>query len=229
MGANADGELYHDKMIGMLEAIWGEGYLSPGGPDEVARLVGEDDLTGCSILDIGCGAGGAVLLMADAFPNSRFVGYDISKYALERAEHRRREEGADNVRFVDPRDEPLPDDGSVDFVTTFDCIHDMTHPQEMIGAIDDALAPDGTWLLVDIKGRETFAENVEKNPMASLMYGISVLSCMSSALSEPGGAGLGTLGLPASKAEEMASEAGFSRFRRLDIDHSVNSFYDIRV
>ena len=51
MGASADGELYHDKMIGMLEAIWGEGYLSPGGPDEVARLVGDDDLSGCSILD----------------------------------------------------------------------------------------------------------------------------------------------------------------------------------
>jgi hypothetical protein len=132
------------------------------------------------------------------------------------------------VRFVDPRDEPLPDDHSVDFVTTFDCIHDMTHPQEMIVSIAEALADDGTWLLVDIKGRETFAENVEKNPMASLMYGISVLSCMSSALSEPGGAGLGTLGLPASKAREMAAVAGLSRFRTLDVEHSVNSFYEVR-
>ena len=183
---------------------------------------------GITVADIGSGAGGAALLMAAAFPNSRFVGYDISKYALERAEHRRCEEGADNVRFVDPRDEPLPDDHSVDFITTFDCIHDMTHPQEMIGAIAEALAPDGIWLLVDIKGRETFAENVEKNPMASLMYGISVLTCMSSALSEPGGAGLGTLGLPESKAREMASTAGLGRFRTLDIEHSVNSFYEVR-
>jgi SAM-dependent methyltransferase len=190
----------------------------------VARL-----RAGISVADIGCGAGGAVLLMADEFPNSRFVGYDISKYALERAESRRREAGADNVRFVDPRDEPLPDDHSVDFVTTFDCIHDMTHPQTMIDAIAGALAPDGTWLLVDIKGRDTFAENVEKNPMASLMYGISVLSCMSSALSEPGGAGLGTLGLPASRAREMAAAAGLTRFRTLDVDHSVNSFYEVRV
>ncbi len=183
---------------------------------------------GITVADIGCGAGGAVLLMAEKFPNSRFVGYDISKYALERAEQRRREEGAENVSFVDPRDELLPDDHSVDFVTTFDCIHDMTHPQEMIGSIADALAPDGTWLLVDIKGRETFAENVEKNPMASLMYGISVLSCMSSALSEPGGAGLGTLGLPESKAREMASAAGLTRFRKLPVEHAVNSFYEIR-
>ena len=104
----------------------------------------------------------------------------------------------------------------------------MTHPQEMIGAIADALAPDGTWLLVDIKGRETFAENVAKNPMASLMYGISVLSCMSSALSEPGGAGLGTLGLPESKAREMAAAAGLTGFRTLAVEHSVNSFYEVR-
>lgn len=183
---------------------------------------------GISVADIGCGAGGALLLLADAFPNSRFVGYDISRHALERAEHRRLEQGAENIRFVDPRDEPLPGDHSVEFITTFDCIHDMTHPQQMIDAIADALAPDGTWLLVDIKGRETFAENLEKNPMASLMYGISVLSCMSSALSEPGGAGLGTLGLPESKAREMAAVAGLSRFRNLGIDHSVNAFYEVR-
>ena len=183
---------------------------------------------GVTVADIGCGAGGAVLLMAEAFPNSTFVGYDISQHALERAEHRRREDNATNVRFVDPRAEPLPDDHSVDFVTTFDCIHDMTDPQGMIHAIGRALAPDGTWLLVDIKGRETFAENVEKNPMASLMYGISVLSCMSSALSEPDGAGLGTLGLPASRAREMAEAAGLARFRTLDIDHSVNAFYEVR-
>jgi 2-polyprenyl-3-methyl-5-hydroxy-6-metoxy-1,4-benzoquinol methylase len=183
---------------------------------------------GITVADIGCGAGGAVLLMAAAFPNSTFVGYDISQHALDRAEHRRREDNATNVRFVDPRVEPLPDDHSVDLVTTFDCIHDMTHPQEMIDAIAASLSADGVWLLVDIKGRDTFAENVRKNPMAPLMYGISVLSCMSSALSAPDGAGLGTLGLPESRAREMAGTAGFTRFRTLDVDHSVNSFYEIR-
>jgi hypothetical protein len=97
-----------------------------------------------------------------------------------------------------------------------------------MSAIRQALKPDGTWLLVDIKALDTFEENAAKNPMASLMYGISVMSCMSSALSTPGGAGLGTLGLPESKARAMAAEAGFSRFRRLDIDHSVNAFYEVR-
>ena len=115
------------------------------------------------------------------------------------------ESGLTNVRFVDPRDEPLPTDGAYGFITTFDCIHDMTDPVGMIGAIRAALADDGTWLLVDVKARDTFADNVAKNPMAALMYGISVLSCMSSAMSSPEGAGLGTLGLPASLAAEISA------------------------
>jgi hypothetical protein len=104
----------------------------------------------------------------------------------------------------------------------------MTHPAEMMQAIHAALRPNGTWLLVDIKAHDTFALNMQKNPMAPLMYGISVLSCMSSAMSAPGGAGLGTLGLSATNAESMAKAAGFSHFHKLDIDHSINAFYEIR-
>jgi 2-polyprenyl-3-methyl-5-hydroxy-6-metoxy-1,4-benzoquinol methylase len=184
--------------------------------------------SGARVADIGCGAGGAAVLMGRRFPSSAIVGYDISHYALERAEHKKADSGVDNVSFVDPRRHPLPEDESLDLVTAFDCIHDMTHPAEMMAAIRRSLKPDGVWLLVDIKALDTFEENAANNPMASLMYGISVMSCMSSAMSEPGGAGLGTLGLPESKARSMASDAGFTRFRRLDIDHSVNAFYEVR-
>ncbi len=183
---------------------------------------------GATVVDVGCGAGSALLRMAEAFPASTFVGYDISRYALDRANAKLAEKGLANVAFQDPRDDPMPTDGSVDLVTTFDCIHDMTDPQGMVHALRAMLAEDGTWLLVDIKALDTFAQNVAKNPMASLMYGISVLSCMSSALSEPGGAGLGTLGLPPSRAEAMARAAGFTRFRKLDVDHAVNAFYEVR-
>jgi SAM-dependent methyltransferase len=183
---------------------------------------------GATVADIGCGAGGAVLLMAERFPQSTFVGYDISQHALGRARERLAASGLTNASFHDPRTSPLPDDRSVDLVTTFDCIHDMTRPQAVIEAIHRALDADGWWLLVDIKARDTFAENVARNPMAALMYGISVISCMSSALSEPGGAGLGTLGLSASRAEALAAAAGFGRFRRLDVEHAVNAFYEIR-
>jgi 2-polyprenyl-3-methyl-5-hydroxy-6-metoxy-1,4-benzoquinol methylase len=183
---------------------------------------------GATAVDVGCGSGGAVLLMAGAFPESRFEGYDISRHALDRATTRLAESGLANASFHDPRVHPMPTDHSVDLVTTFDCIHDMTDPQSMMHAIRAALADDGTWLLVDIKALDTYAQNVRKNPMAALMYGISVLSCMSSALSAPAGAGLGTLGLPPSRAEAMARDAGFTRFRRLPVDHAVNAFYEIR-
>jgi SAM-dependent methyltransferase len=206
---------------------WNRAFLLPTVLPALDGVV--DKLTaGATAIDIGCGAGGALLLMADAFPASRFVGFDISRYALSRADERRAERGIDNVSFHDPREHPMPDDHTVDLVTTFDCLHDMTDPQGMMNAIRRAVADDGTWLLVDIKARDTFAENVEKNPMAALMYGVSVLSCMSSALSEPGGAGLGTLGLSATRAEAMARAAGFTRFRKLDVDHAVNAFYEIR-
>jgi SAM-dependent methyltransferase len=183
---------------------------------------------GARVADVGCGAGGAVLLMAEAFPASTFVGYDISHHALERAEAKLAESGVTNARFVDPRDEPLPTDGSLDLVTTFDCIHDMAHPTPVVEAIRGALGDDGHWLLVDIRAADTLEDNIALNPMAPLLYGVSVLTCMSSALSEHGGEGLGTLGLPASTAEAMANAAGFTRFVTLDVPHPMNAFYEIR-
>jgi len=183
---------------------------------------------GATVLDVGCGAGGVALLLATTFPETHVVGYDISQFAIDRARRRQVEAAITNAEFLDPRLAPMPTDGSADLVTTFDCLHDMTDPAGMMAAIRAALADDGTWLLVDIKAHDTYADNARKNPMASLMYGISVLSCMSSALSEPGGAGLGTLGLSAAKAEQMSRDAGFTRFRRLDIDHPINALYEIR-
>ncbi len=220
----------HEGAVGIERSFepWNRAHLIPTVLPSLDGVV-ERLHQGITVADIGCGAGGAVLMMAAAFPESTFVGYDISRHALDRAESRRVEQGLGNARFVDPRREPLPADRSVDFVTTFDCIHDMAHPTRMISTIREAIADDGTWLLVDIKGRDTFTANVEQNPMAALMYGISVLSCMSSALAEPDGEGLGTLGLPESKAREMSAAAGFTRFRPLvTVRHSMNAFYEIR-
>jgi 2-polyprenyl-3-methyl-5-hydroxy-6-metoxy-1,4-benzoquinol methylase len=206
---------------------WNNAFLLPTVLPALEGVV-ERLSAGAHVVDVGCGGGSAVILMAAAFPRSNFVGYDISRHALDRAEEKLASAALGNVRFCDPRQSPMPADHSVDLVTTFDCVHDMTHPQQVMGEIRASLADDGTWLLVDIKALDTFEQNARKNPMASLMYGISVLSCMSSALSEPDGAGLGTLGLSANTAREMAERAGFSRFRKLDIDHSVNAFYEVR-
>ena len=206
---------------------WNNAFLIPAVLPALDGVVERLD-AGINVVDVGCGAGGAVLLMAEAYPESRFTGYDISQHALDRAATKLLASGVRNASFADPRQSPMPTDHSVDLITTFDCIHDMTHPQQMMEALRAAIAPDGTWLLVDIKAQDTFAENMRKNPMASLMYGISVLSCMSSAMSAADGAGLGTLGLSETIARTMSAAAGFTRFRRLNVENSVNAFYEIR-
>jgi len=113
-------------------------------------------------------------------------------------------------------------------VTTFDCLHDMTDPQGVIRAVRDSLAADGTWLIADIKAKPSYAENVEQNPMAAMMYGISVMVCMSSSLSAPGGAGLGTLGLHEGLLLEWTQAAGFTHFQPIDFGHPVNAFFVVR-
>ena len=183
---------------------------------------------GATAADIGCGTGVALIEMAKAFPRSRFHGYDISTHALTHAERYRRESGLGNVDFHDPRHEPLPADGSVDFVTAFDCLHDMTHPLETMQAVRRALRPDGTWLIADINAKPSFEENLRDNPMAAMMYGFSILSCLSSSLSVPGGAGLGTLGFPEPVARQMTAAAGFTRFKRHDFGNPVNAYYEVR-
>jgi len=183
---------------------------------------------GAKVADIGCGAGLALLEMAKAYPKSEFHGYDISKHALERAERNKTEAGVTNVTFHHVNSDRLPSDSGFDFVTAFDCIHDMTHPEEVMRAVRQALKPDGTWLIADINAKPTFEENLERNPMVAMMYGISVMSCMSSALSAPGGAGLGTLGFSEPVAREMTAAAGFTRFKRHDFGNPVNAYYEVR-
>ena len=104
----------------------------------------------------------------------------------------------------------------------------MSHPADVIQSIRGAIADEGTWLIADIKALPSYEENVEENPMAGMMYSFSVLVCMSSALSEPGGAGLGTLGLHEGLLQEMTEQAGFTRFAPLDLGHPMNAFYVVR-
>ena len=219
----------HDGAVGIERSFepWSNANLVPVVLPAVEGVI-EALNRGIAVADIGCGAGSAVCTMAEAFPKSTFTGYDISRHALAIAREKASSRHLSNVRFVDARDEGVAEDGRFGFVTTFDCIHDMTRPREMVSIIRRSLSNDGVWLLVDIKALETLEQNVTKNPMAALMYGISVMSCMASALSEHGGEGLGTLGFPASTAESYARGAGFTSFRQLGIEHSVNAFYEIR-
>jgi 2-polyprenyl-3-methyl-5-hydroxy-6-metoxy-1,4-benzoquinol methylase len=195
----------------------------PAIPGLVERLA-----AGAAVADVGCGAGVALIEMAKTFPASDFHGWDVSTHALARAGENRAAAGVGNVAFHDVRSDPLPADGRFGFVTTFDCLHDMTDPAGVMRRIRQAICEDGVWLIADIKARGGYQAEIERNPMAAMMYGFSVLICMSSALSEPGGAGLGTLGMSRDLAREMTREAGFTRFEPLALDDPINAFYVVR-
>ena len=182
---------------------------------------------GARVADVGCGAGVAVLAMAEAFPRSTFDGYDPSQHAIHRARQKLEESGLANVTFHLAEAAELPREPTYELILTLDCIHDMPHPAEAIAAIRRAITDDGAWLIKDIRSAPTWEEN-RRNPMLAMMYSTSVATCMSSALSEPGGAGLGTLGFDRGRAEEMCREAGFTRFRVHDFDDPANLYYEVR-
>ena len=182
---------------------------------------------GVKAADVGCGSGVALLAMADAFPASEFHGYDPSSIAIERTRAKARAQGLSNVELHVAGGEDLPADGSFDFLLTFDCLHDMTRPADVIASIRRALRPEGTWLIKDIRSQPRFEDNLG-HPMLAMLYGFSVSACMSSALSEPEGAGLGTLGFNPEVAERMVREAGFGRFQMHDFDDPTNLYYEVR-
>jgi SAM-dependent methyltransferase len=183
---------------------------------------------GGRVADVGCGAGVAIVAIGRAFPKAEVHGYDISKHAVERAKELIDEGGVgDNVTVHHSGARSLPEEPTFDLVLTLDCLHDMTRPAETFAAIRRAIQPDGTWLIKDIRCAPSARDNLV-NPMAAMMYGFSITSCISSALSEPDGAGLGTLGLHPELVEEMSRTAGFSRFTVHDFDEPANLYYEVR-
>ena len=183
--------------------------------------------SGAVAADVGCGGGVALIAMAEAFPDSEFHGYDPSQHAIDRCHEKVEVLGLDNVRLFVAGGESLPRAPTYDFLITFDCIHDMTRPADVISSIHGAMKPEGTWLIKDIRSQPDFKENM-KNPLLAMFYGFSVSACMSSALSEPDGAGLGTLGFNPEVAERMTREAGFNRFRMHDFEDPSNLYYEVR-
>lgn len=180
---------------------------------------------GAMVADVGCGGALSTIAMARQYPASTFVGYDISEHALSRARDNLAESRLNNVTLLNPETDPLPAIPTYDFVTTFDVIHDTPYPASLIGEIYATLKPEGVWLCEDIRGFETFAENLTKHPMAAMLYGFSVMVCMNSGMSTEDGAGLGTLGFTRGVAEQMTAAAGFGDFKQLEIDNPLNNYY----
>lgn len=180
---------------------------------------------GGSMLDVGCGGGGACIEVATAFPQANVVGIDAHPPAIERARATAAAAGvADRVRFMAAKAEDLPDGTTFDLVTTFDVIHDMADPLGVLRSIRRALKPTGAYLMMEPNAADTLEHNL--TAQGQVFYWASVFYCMTVSLAQ-GGAGLGTC-MGEAKARELATAAGFARFTRLPIQDSWSAFFDVR-
>ena len=179
---------------------------------------------GADVADIGCGHGRALIKLAQTYPRSRYVGYDVFAPSIARATANAQAAGvADRVRF-EHRDvsQGLPQ--QYDVITTFDVVHDAVNPGGLLRGIREGLRPGGRYVCMEFNSSDKLEENA--GLLGSLFYGISVLYCMTTSLADHG-EGLGTLGLPESKLRTLSTEAGFSAVRRVPIEDPFNVLYEI--
>ncbi|MCF8130100.1 MAG: class I SAM-dependent methyltransferase [Deltaproteobacteria bacterium] len=166
---------------------------------------------GISVCDMGCGEGVALMLMAEAFPKSQFLGIDISESVILKATSTAKELGLRNVTFrkrdaaVLTRDRELHK--SLDYVTAFDAIHDQTKPMNALEGIYAILKDGGVFSMVDIAASSDLEKNMD-HPMGMFLYTVSLMHCMPVGLAD-GGMGLGMM-WGREKAVSMLKEAGFA-------------------
>ena len=226
-GGGVPQSAYDDRFWDGMERFSGGWYDNllvqrwlPAMPDVQRRLRG-----GADVADVGCGRGRALIRLAQAYPASRYVGYDAFAPSVERATAQAREAGvADRVGY-EVRDAASDLPGRFDVITTFDVIHDAVDPVAVLRSIFRALKPDGIYVCLDANCSDKLEENA--GPIGSLFHGISILYCMTTSLAG-GGAGLGTLGLHEHKLRELATVIGFRNIRRVPIEDPFNNLYELR-
>jgi SAM-dependent methyltransferase len=165
---------------------------------------------GATVADIGCGHGASTVLMAKAFPASRFRGSDYHRESIDTARERAAAAGVgDRIEF-----DVAPAQGytgtGYDLVTTFDALHDMGDPIGAARHVYDSLADDGTWMIVEPAAGDAIEQNL--NPVGRAYYGFSTLLCTPSSLAQEVGLALGTQAGPA-RIRDVVTSAGFTRFR----------------
>jgi len=180
-------------------------------PEVVERL-----RAGGSALDFGCGTGRVCIALAKAFPRAAIMGFDVHAESIRRAGEAA---GAAGVRIDFRTQEPSGE--SFDLVTICDCIHDLAQPVATLREVRALLKPDGTLFIVEPKAADRLEDN--RHSVATTFYGFSLFHCMTQSLAR-GGPGLGTCLGPAG-TEKLVREAGFTRFRVLDIKSQTNLFY----
>jgi len=181
---------------------------------------------GIDVLDVGCGSGRALNLLARRFPGSRFTGCDLSNEGIAAARAEASQRGLANTRFRLADVAELDEQERYDLVTAFDAIHDQAHPAQVLAAVARALRPDGVFLMQEIGGTSRLERDVE-HPIATFLYTVSCLNCMTVSLAQ-GGEGLGAM-WGAETAERMLAEAGLEVVDSRELPHDpINRYFTAR-
>jgi SAM-dependent methyltransferase len=190
-------------------------------PGLVERL--ED---GIDVLDVGCGEGVAIRMMAERFPRSRFVGLDFAADAIAPATAEADRAGLTNARFLAHDAASFAAPSSFDFITAFDAVHDQAAPRRVLRRIREALRPGGVFLMVDIAASSHLERNLD-NPLAPFLFTVSTMHCMTVSLAQ-GGEGLGAC-WGEEKARELLAEADFASVEVSHVDGDpLNIYYVCR-
>jgi SAM-dependent methyltransferase len=179
---------------------------------------------GARVADVGCGRGASTILMAQAFPNSHFFGFDYHDQSIEGARESAKREGvADRVTFQTSKAKEFPGK-DYDFVTVFDCLHDMGDPVGAATHVREALTRDGTWMIVEPFANDQLKDNL--NPVGRVYYSFSTLLCTPCSRSQEVGLCLGAQA-GEKRIHDVIGSAGFSRFRRAS-ETPFNIVYEAR-
>jgi SAM-dependent methyltransferase len=204
----------HDPdLVGGTERFFRPGYAANLVSSWIPALDGVQGKleAGALVADVGCGHGASTIIMAQAYPHSRFVGFDYHQPSIQRATEAAAKAGvADRCRFQIAAASDYPGAG-YDLVAIFDALHDMGDPVRVAAHIYQTLAPEGTFLLVEPYTDDRLEDNL--TPVGRAFYAASTLLCVPHSLSEEPGAALGAQA-GERRLREVATAAGFRRFRR---------------
>jgi SAM-dependent methyltransferase len=212
-GAGLGWHEHHHELFEGTERFFRPGYAANLVAAWIPALEGVEAKlkNGGRVADVGCGLGASTILMAKSYPQSEFVGFDYHEGSIEKAKQRAKDAGVgERIRFEVSSAKTYPG-RDYDFITFFDCLHDMGDPAGASAHVRSTLKKDGTWMIVEPFAGDKLEENL--NPIGRAFYGASTMLCTPASLSQEVGLALGAQA-GEKRLREVVTSGGFTRFRR---------------